>query len=96
MGSGAKRSLYVLFFDTVTSVTASLLAILFLRFLLTPIFGFQTFLFAAMGCSGICSILSFLILGTHKIVVRHSTIRSLGRLAWASLLKVVMMLMLLY
>ncbi|MCF0173568.1 MAG: exopolysaccharide biosynthesis polyprenyl glycosylphosphotransferase [Bacteroidales bacterium] len=72
------------------------MSILLVRFLMNPILGFQTFLLIWLGCSGAASLASFLITGSHKVVVKHSNIRSLGRVATASVLKLVMMIPVLY
>ncbi|MCF0175282.1 MAG: exopolysaccharide biosynthesis polyprenyl glycosylphosphotransferase [Bacteroidales bacterium] len=78
------------------SILASLFSVLLVRFLMNPIYGFQTFLLIWLGCSGISSFLGFMIMGTHKIVIRYSTLRSLGRIATSVVLKTVILFPVVY
>ncbi|MCQ2143405.1 MAG: exopolysaccharide biosynthesis polyprenyl glycosylphosphotransferase [Bacteroidales bacterium] len=69
------------------SIVGSLLGVLFVRWQLHPILGFQHYLLVWVLAATICSLVSFLALGTHKIVIRHSTYRSIGNLMLAILMK---------
>ena len=84
---GGNRKFAVLFLDLSVSVLSSFLAVLFVRWQSAPIFDFGHYVFEWIFLSAAFSLLSFLMLGTNKIVIRHSTLKSIGRLTSATLLK---------
>ncbi|MCF0168202.1 MAG: exopolysaccharide biosynthesis polyprenyl glycosylphosphotransferase [Bacteroidales bacterium] len=91
MGNGNNRTLFILLMDVGISIIASLLSVILVRFLMDAIPNFQTFLFTWVGWSGICTLLGILIMGSNKIIIRYSTLRSLGRIMFASILKIFFM-----
>lgn len=80
-------TLVVLLVDILTSMVASIIAVLLVRWQLHPILGFQHYVLVWVLFSVLCSLLSFLVCGTQKVVIRHSTYRSIPRLALATLIK---------
>lgn len=81
------RNWAVLLLDLGISSLASLVAVLFVRWMLHPIPGFQYYAIAWVLSSLVVSLVSFIASGTHKIVIRHSSYRSISQLARATLLK---------
>ena len=81
----------VLLLDMGISLVASLGAIMFVRWQVHPIVGFEHYVLVWLIASAVASAVSFMVLGTYKIVIRHSSYRSIGRLAFASLLKELIM-----
>lgn len=77
----------VLLLDMLISLAASFGAIMFVRWQVHPIGGFVHYVYIWLLASLVSSLVSFLLMGTHKIVIRHSTYRSIGRLTLAALLK---------
>jgi|GEM_PF-96338 len=77
----------VLILDMGITILGSLLGVLFVRWQLHPILGFQNYLLVWVIGASICSLVSFLVLGTYKIVIRHSTFRSIGNLTHAVIMK---------
>lgn len=85
--SALHRKWAVLILDTGVAFFASLLAILFVRWMVEPVAGFQHDLLLWVIVSTMVSLLSFLIFGTYRIVIRHSSYRSIGRLCLATIFK---------
>lgn len=81
----------VLVADILISVAASAFAMLFVRWQGMPVPDFQLYVLFWVMISLVCSTISFLIFGTYKIVIRHSTFRSIGKLIEASFVKEVLM-----
>lgn len=81
----------VLLLDMGISLVASLGAIMFVRWQVHPIVGFEHYVLVWLIASAVASAVSFMVLGTYKIVIRHSSYRSIGRLTFASLLKELIM-----
>lgn len=81
----------VLLMDISLSLMSSLLAILYMRWQTHEIFGFQGLVLIWIAVAAACSLVSFLLFGTHKIVVRHSSYRSIGRIGFATVLKDLLM-----
>ena len=81
----------VLVADIVISIAASAFAMLFVRWQGMPVPDFQLYVLFWAMISLVCSAISFLIFGTYKIVIRHSTFRSIGKLIEATFLKEVLM-----
>ena len=81
----------VLVADIVISIAASAFAMLFVRWQGMPEPDIQLYVLFWAMISLVCSAISFLIFGTYKIVIRHSTFRSIGKLIEATFLKEVLM-----
>lgn len=77
----------VLLMDISIALMSSLLAILYMRWQIHEIPGFEKIVAFWLGISAACSLVSFLLLGTHKIVVRHTSFRSMGRIVFAGVVK---------
>ena len=77
----------VLLLDLGISVVASAFAAFFVRWQSSAVFGFDHMFLMWLVAALVCSFVAFLILGTHKIVIRHSSYRSIGRLGLAVLIK---------
>lgn len=86
----------VLILDIGISVLASALAALYMRWLVHPIAGFQYYLLLWMLIAAPVSLASFLLTGTYKIVIRHSSYRSIGNLSLAVLIKEILLLLVLW
>lgn len=85
------RMYSILLFDLLCSTIASLAAVLMVRWLSDP-FGSLThyvYIWTLWGC--ICSIPSFLIMGSYRISLLHSSYRSIGRLMSASAIKTLLL-----
>ena len=78
-----KGSALVLAMDLVLSLLASAAAVLVVRWLMHPIFGFTVYMLVWLGASLLCSLAGFLVVGTHKMVIRFSSYRSISRLVMA-------------
>lgn len=85
--NGRSHKFAVLFLDMSVSVLASLLAVLYVRWQSAPIYEFRHYVFEWIFLSAVISLLSFLVFGTNKFVIRHSSLKSVGRLVWATFLK---------
>lgn len=77
----------VLMIDLFLSTLSSLLAILFIRWQIHAFIDFSDYFFIWMAVSVGASLVSFLVFGTHKMVIRHSTVRSISKFIYASFLK---------
>ena len=77
----------VLLQDSILSVLASLLAFLLLRWLTEPILGFTTLVLRWLGCALVASLIGYLATGCYRFVRRYATIRSLGHVALAIVVK---------
>ena len=73
--------------DMVISALASASAVLVIRWLMHPVYGFTSYLLAWVLVSAICSLTGFLLAGTHRIVIRFSSYRSISRLLLAVCIK---------
>lgn len=73
--------------DVGLSVLASLFAVLFVRWVSDPFGSLNHFLSIWLLSSLVCSVVGFLVAGTHRIVIRHSTLKSIGKLILATLYK---------
>lgn len=94
-GDGLKRPrrmLQVLLLDICISALASFIAVLVVRWLGDPFGSLQHFVYVWVLSGVICSIPGFLLMGTHKIVLMHSSYRSIGRLLSATLIKDLLLL----
>lgn len=77
----------VLLQDSILSVLASLLAILLLRWLTGELPGFVTTVLRWIGCSLVASLAGFFATGCFRYVRRFATIRSLGHVVLAIVVK---------
>lgn len=73
--------------DAIVSVIASLLAVLSVRWLNDSIFGFQHFLWLWLLASACISVAGIYVTGTYKIVIRHSTFKSISKLFLLTIFK---------
>lgn len=85
------RNGLVLTLDLGISTFSSILAILFVRWQVHAVFEFERYFLVWVIFAFLASLLSFLIFGNHKIVIRHATFRSMGRLTYSVLLKEVIL-----
>lgn len=76
----------ILSFDTVLSVASSFAVCILSRFLFNSSFAAQNTV-QVIICSGLLSVVSFVLFGTYKNIIRHSTIRELFCIGMASLVK---------
>lgn len=81
----------VLLLDLSVSCVASVLSILFVRWQVHAFLGFQLYLIFWVCAAVVASLVGFLFLGTHKVVIRHSTVRSMGKLSYATLVKEILL-----
>lgn len=81
------RKITAFFLDAIVSVTASLFSILFVRWITSPVFGFSHNAYIWLSLSLAASVAAILIVRTHRIVIRHSTVSSVGKLLTASVVK---------
>jgi len=77
----------ILLLDLSVSLIASTLAILFVRWQVHAVVDFQFYFLIWLGASIVASLIGFFFLGTHKVVIRHSTVKSVGKLSYATLVK---------
>ncbi len=81
------RKLAVILLDLCVSTMASLLSILFVRWQTAPILEFGHYVFEWVFMGGVFSLVGILLFGTFRIVIKHSTMRSIGKLVLASVVK---------
>lgn len=81
----------ILVLDLVISTLASLFAVLLIRWVTDPIYRFQYFILIWLIVSVVASALSFIMLKTHRVVIRYTSFLSTGKLAAASMLKEVIL-----
>ena len=82
----------VMLLDIVLSLSASLLAVLLVRSVSEPFAALSRFILEWEGLSLVGSVIGFTIVGTYKVVILHSTYRSIGKQAGAVAIKEVLML----
>ena len=70
----------VFFLDLLISLSASLFAILLVRFVTDPFGNLTRFMGIWLLLSTIISSVSFWIIGTYKMVIRHSSYKSIGKI----------------
>lgn len=80
-------SFLVLIMDTAISTIASVMSALYSRWQFHPIIGFDRTLLLWFAMAVFSSLFAFLIIGTHKIVIKHFSFRSISKLAISSLIK---------
>lgn len=84
--SYAKSSI-VLIEDIAFSMLATLLATLIARWLSHPVFNFKYIVLASVAAAGIASLIAFELTGTHKVIVRHSSMMSMEKFIYAGIIK---------
>lgn len=77
--------------DLIVSVFASLLAVLFIRWCTEPVIEYTHILYSWVGYAAIASATGILTMRTHRIVIKHSTITSVGKLVTAAHIKEALM-----
>lgn len=82
----------VLLQDSILSVLASLLSILLVRWLTEGVPGFVSIVLRWMGCALVASLLGFFATGCYRYVRRYATIRSLGHVVLAIVIKEILLL----
>jgi len=82
----------ILGMDTTISFTSSLLAILLMRWLTEPIFNFDHFVAEWLGLATLGSLAGFFVIGSYKVILRHSTSRDIGKLGLAVIVKEALLL----
>ena len=82
----------VLLQDSILSVLASLLSILLVRWLTEGVPGFVSIVLRWMGCALVASLLGFFATGCYRYVRRYATIRSLGHVVLAIIIKEILLL----
>lgn len=93
VNNGGKRTLRLaaLSLDLIVSTMASMLAMLMVRWITNPIFQFGHHVYIWVLLGFVASLISLLICKTHRILFKFTTIRSVGRLTYATLLKEMLM-----
>lgn len=91
IGSIQHNNSILLLLDLCISVLSSTLAILFVRWQIHAVFEFEQHLLFWAVAALFASLISSLVFRTQKIVIRHATFRSMGKLIYAVLLKEVLM-----
>ena len=81
----------VLLQDSILSVLASLLALLLLRWLNEAVLGFTTIVLRWLGCALVASLIGFLVTGSYRFVRRYPTIRLLGHVVLAIVVKEILL-----
>lgn len=82
----------VLLQDSILSVLASLLSILLVRWLTEGVPGFASIVLRWMGCALAASLIAFFATGCYRYVRRYATIRSLGHVVLAIVVKEILLL----
>ncbi len=77
----------VLLQDSILSVLASLLAVLLMRWLTSAVPGFVSIVLRWLGCALVASLVGFFATGCYRYVRRYATIRSLGHVVLAVVVK---------
>ena len=77
----------VLLQDSILSVLASLLAVLLMRWLTSAVPGFISIVLRWLGCALVASLAGFFATGCYRYVRRYATIRSLGHVVLAVIVK---------
>lgn len=76
-----------LMLNLTVSTLASMLAVLYVRWISEPILQFGHLVYVWMLCGFFASLIGFHLMGTNMIVLKHSTLRSLGKLVSATFIK---------
>ena len=89
------NNILVLLLDMMVSTIASIFAVLYLRWHEHPIVNFDTYLLLWALLALLASLVAFLISGTNRIVIRHSSYRSISKLIGATAIKELILTLLL-
>lgn len=81
----------VLALDEIISVIASLCAVLLVRLVSDPFGNLTHFLGVWVLLSAVASLVGFLVSGTNKVIIRHSSYKSIGKIMSATLIKEVLL-----
>ena len=81
------RRIKALLLDLIVSSVASFLAMLYVRWTTAPVFEFGHYLTIWVVCGCVSSLIAMLVFGTHKVMMKHTTIASVGKLLMVSILK---------
>lgn len=87
-----QKSSLILFQDCSLCVFASVLALLLVRWVSDPEWGFTILALKWAGCSLVASFAGIFISGSHKVVRRYATVKSSVRLIWAVSIKEIILL----
>lgn len=91
-GSRKHKTVQILISDICVSSLASFVSVLLVRWLGDPFGSLQHFIFVWTVAGCLCSIPGFLLMGTHRIALLHSSYQSIGRLVAASMIKDLLLL----
>lgn len=86
------KSWFLLAMDTALSVLSSLLAILLVRWLSHPVFGFSHYVLIWLLMSLAFSLVGFLTQRSYRIALEYATLRSIGKISASILIKELLML----
>lgn len=86
----------VISLDLIISVVASMFAVFAVRFFSDPFGSLKHFVYVWTVFSALASLLAFVLCGTGRMVIRHSSYRSIGKLAMATMLKEAVMILLIF
>lgn len=82
----------ILLVDLSISLLASTLAILLVRALTHPIFNFVYYVIIWFALAAAGSLIGFLLVNSYRVVIRHTTLRNIGQLVNAVIIKEVLLL----
>lgn len=86
-----RKSSMIMLQDTALSMLATLLSILIVRWLSNPVYNFKTIVLESLLCSGMFSLIGFYVNGTHRIIIRHTSITSMDKFFLAGLIKEILL-----
>ncbi len=87
-----KESWFLLAMDTLLSLFSSLLAILAVRWLSHPVFGFTHYVIIWLVMSLVFSVIGFISQGSNRIAIQYATLRSIGKISASILIKELLLL----
>ena len=87
-----KESWILLAMDIVLSLLSSLLAILMVRWLSHPVFGFTRYVIIWLAMSLVFTAIGLLLQRIHRIAIEYATLLSIGKISAAILIKELLML----
>lgn len=82
----------VFLLDLLISTVASLFALLLMRWVSDPFYGFQNYILIWLLLSALSSSASFFLLKTNRVVIRYSSFLSIGKLVLSSFVKEILLL----
>lgn len=83
---------FILIMDVLISLASSMVAVLVVRWLTEPVFNFMHYVLIWLTLAIVGSLIGFIATGTYRIIVRHTTIKNLGKIALAVLIKDLLLL----